>query len=88
MPGFENDSSLNALKMISTCSLEQLAIGFPVQHRDAKGLGLADMAAAADTKDHPAAGQDVGGDKVLGETQRVPPRRDGEGAADLQVFVT
>jgi hypothetical protein len=72
--------------MISTCSLELLAIGFPVRHRGAQGLDLAGMVAAADTKDHPAAGQDVGGHKALGETQRVTHRRDGEGACRSSGF--
>ena len=63
--------------------LEQLATGFLVQHRRAEGLDLAGMVAAADAEDRPAAGQDVGGRKVLGQAQRMPHRRDVEGPADL-----
>ena len=44
------------------------------------------MVAAADAKDRPALGQDVGSRKILGQAQRVPHRRDVKGAADLQVF--
>ena len=63
--------------------LEQLATGFLVQHRRAEGLDLAGMVAAADAEDRPAAGQDVGGRKILGQAQRMPHRRDVEGPADL-----
>ena len=47
--------------------LEQLAIGFLVQHRGAEGLDLAGMVAAADAEDRPAAGQDIGDREILGE---------------------
>jgi alkanesulfonate monooxygenase SsuD/methylene tetrahydromethanopterin reductase-like flavin-dependent oxidoreductase (luciferase family) len=44
------------------------------------------MVTAADAEDRSAAGQDVGGRKVLGQAQWVPHRCDIESAADLQGF--
>ena len=75
-------------EMISTCSSSSWRLASRFSSGAPKVSTSRGMAAAADTKDHPAAGQDVGGHKVLAETQPVTPRRDGEGAADLQVFVT
>ena len=64
--------------------LEQLAVGFGVQHRCPERLHLACVVAAADTEDRAALGQDVGRREVFGQPQRMPHGRDVEAAADLQ----
>jgi len=63
--------------------LEHLAVGVLVEQWRTKGLDLARVIAAADAKDHPPAGEDVGHRVVFGEPQRMPHRHDVEAAADL-----
>src|SRR2546427_217744 len=65
--------------------LEQLPVGVLVEQRRAEGLDLARVVAAPDAEDDPAPGQPVDGGVVLGDPERVPHRRDGEAAADLDV---
>ena len=66
--------------------LEQLAVSLLVDDRRAKRFHFAAVIAAADAEYGAALGQDVGGGVILGETQRVPHRRDIEAAADPQLL--
>jgi hypothetical protein len=58
--------------------LEDFAVGVLIHQRRAEGLDFARVAAAADAKDDPPAGQYVGHRVILGQPQRVPHRHDVE----------
>ena len=66
--------------------LEQLAVGIGVLHRRAEGLHLACVIAAAHPEYRSSFGQDVGHREVLGQSQRVPHRRNVKSAADAQAL--
>ena len=66
--------------------LEQLAVGIGILHRRSEGLDLAGVIAAPHPEDRSSLGQNVGHREVLGQTQRVPHRRDVESAADAQAL--
>ena len=65
--------------------LEQVAVGGLVKEGRAEGFDFPGVVTAADAKDDPAVGQDVGGGKVLGQAEGVPHRGNVETAAELEV---
>jgi hypothetical protein len=65
------DQDLNTLR-------EDFAGCFLIHQRQAGGLDFARVVAAADAKDDPLAGQDIGHRVILGQPQRVPHRHDAE----------
>jgi hypothetical protein len=66
--------------------LEQLAVGIGILHRRAEALDLARVITAPNPEDRAPLGQDVGYGEVLGQTERVPHRRNIEATTGAQAL--
>jgi hypothetical protein len=64
--------------------LEELLVGFVVEHRRAEALDFSRVITASDSHDDATVGHDVGGRVILGEAHGMPHREDVEGAAELE----